>query len=378
MCDTLCARYDHDGGGMLFAKNSDRPAGEVQLVEAHDRRRRRSALTTQYLTIADRDAAATVGSRPAWLWGFEHGINEHRLAVGNEKVWTVDDPRQLPPALLGMDLVRLALERATNAGEAVDVIAALLAEHGQGGSGEADRNEPYFSSFLAADPSGAWIVETSGRRWAARAVDRGAISNRIGLGRDWDRAAPGVAPGTDIGTWRSPRVPTAIADHRLAVTERATGTSPTPRTLAATLRDHGGPPGTPPPAEVGDDFSGVTVCMHVGVETVTTAAMITDLPADPARPVRAWFATGSPCVSVFLPAFPPHVPEVLADPAVWHRLDRLRNRAEQDGDDAQAIRAVLDPLEAELWEEADLQPLPEVFVSTAGDRFLAALDRLDG
>ena len=33
------------------------------------------------------------------------------MAIGNEKIWTIDDPRTLPRALLGMDLVRLGLER---------------------------------------------------------------------------------------------------------------------------------------------------------------------------------------------------------------------------------------------------------------------------
>ena len=101
-------------------------------------------------------------SRPTWLRGAEHGLNEHRVAIGNEKIWTVDDPRGQPPALLGMDLVALVLERARDADEGLAVLTALLAEHGQGGSGEAKRDAPYYSSFLIADPHRAWIVETSG------------------------------------------------------------------------------------------------------------------------------------------------------------------------------------------------------------------------
>ena len=112
MCDTLCVLGDR---GTLFAKNSDRPVSEAQVVEAHGRRRAGGQLHTQYLELADRGAAATVLSRPTWLWGAEHGINEHGVAIGNEMVNTVDDPRLAPPALLGMDLVRLGLERATSA-----------------------------------------------------------------------------------------------------------------------------------------------------------------------------------------------------------------------------------------------------------------------
>src|SRR4051812_155824 len=196
MCDTLCVLGRER---TLFAKNSDRPPNEAQVVEWFDRRAAPGELATQYLTIPDDGAHALVGSRPTWLWGLEHGVNEHRVAIGNEKVWTVDDAHAQPPALLGMDLVRLGLERAESAEAALDVMTMLLERHGQGGTGEPDQDEPYFSSFLVADPRAAWILETSSRTWAARPIEHGgAISNRIALGTDWTRASADVAPGADF------------------------------------------------------------------------------------------------------------------------------------------------------------------------------------
>jgi hypothetical protein len=378
MCDTLCV-IGRDR--TLFAKNSDRPFAEAQVVEWHGRRAAGTELRTQYLTIPDAGAHALLGSRPTWLWGLEHGVNEHRVAIGNEKVWTVDDPKTFPPALLGMDLVRLGLERARTADDALDVITTLLEAHGQGGSGELDHDEPYFSSFLIADPKGAWVLETSARTWAAREVEDGAaISNRISLGTDWTRASSNVNAGESFGEWRNPNTPTAIADHRLAATRNTalattaaatTATTATsaaalgPRDLVATMRHHGerpwGAPGadahdvSPPPETVGDDFAGVTVCMHVRDYQVTTASMIAELAADggPERPLRAWACLGSPCASVYVPLFPPAVPAEMADERQWQRFARLRERVERDAAELAGIRQVLAPVEADLWAEAD-------------------------
>jgi hypothetical protein len=43
----------------------------------------------------------------------------------------------------------------------------------------------------------------------------------------------------------------------------------------------------------------------------------------------------------------------LSDPASWSRFAALRNRVERDGSELEAVRAVLAPIEAELWAEAD-------------------------
>ena len=113
---------------------------------------------------------AVTGSRPTWMWGMEHGVNEAGVAVGNEMIFTLDDPRAVPPALTGMDLVRLALERSRNAAGAVAVVTGLIERHGQGGSGHDHEDVPYWSSFLVADAATAWVVETSGRTWEAEEV----------------------------------------------------------------------------------------------------------------------------------------------------------------------------------------------------------------
>jgi secernin len=401
MCDTLCA-VGRDR--TLFAKNSDRPVAEVQLIESFAPRRGGGRLRTQYTEIDDEGAFALLGCRPEWLWGLETGFNEHRVAIGNEKVFTVDNPYACEPALLGMDLVRLGLERGRTADEALAVMTDLLTRHGQGGVGDQAHDEPYFSSFLLADPRCAWVLETSGRTWAARPVDRtAAISNRLTLGTDWTRASDDVRPGTDFDTYRLARAPTGHADIRLAANRAclAAGSDAlTPRILAAQMRHHGerpwGPPGgdptsvSAPPAAAMSDGTGVTVCMHVRGYQATASSMIVELPSDPGRPARAWVAPGSPCVSVYVPVFPSvGVPRELGDAGVWKRFLTLRERVEADADttdkpertDAlREIRAALGPVEAELWDAADdaaADPHAQgAFSASCWSPVASALDRL--
>jgi secernin len=398
VCDTLAAVGSQ---GTLFAKNSDRPVGEVQIAQAFGRRPHGSELHTQYLTIPDATSAAFVCSRPTWLWGVEHGVNEHRVAVGNEMLWTTSDPRAAPPALIGMDLVRLALERATSADAAVEVITALLARHGQGGAAEADPPKAYFSSFLIADPTRAWVLETSGRTWAARPVGAGAgaaVSNRITLRDDWTIASRDVDPGTDFDRFRRADSSTEHADRRLARSRPLVESGAddiSPADIVSLLRDHGGtrwgrptdPVGdvvAPPPADAPSP-TGVTICMHLRGAQTTNASMIALLPTDPDAPTRAWIALGSPCASVFVPVFPPlGIPSELTRPEMWATFEALRPAVEgPEGTAAlHTVRSVLGPLESELWEQADACATPgrgaerTEYLSDVGHRLIGALRRI--
>jgi secernin len=304
-------------------------------------------------------------------------------------VFTTADPKAAPPALTGMDLVRLGLERGATADEALDVLTRLIERHGQGGSGEEHADEPYWSSFLVADPRGAWVLETSDRTWAARRVDDGAaISNRVALGTAWDRASADVAPGTDVNGWLDPNVPVEAADVRLAATTAcvATGAGALDAPdIVATLRHHGtrpwGAPGArdgvePPPPPDAPEWSGFTVCWHLRGVLSTTASVVADLPADPASPMRVWAALGSPCASVFVPLTVspdgrPGAPRALADAATWRRFAALRDRVEADGAALAEVRAVLAPVEDALW--AAPTPPPSDEAEAALD---AALTRL--
>ena len=319
MCDCLVALPPATASGTtLFAKSSDRPPGESQVLERYPATRRAEPIRATHITVDAADAPETiglVGSRPWWMWGLEHGVNEAGVAIGNETIYTTLDPRPFPPALTGMDLVRLGLERATSAKDAVEVITTLLERYGQGGTGHLGRDRPYWSSFLVADPADAWVVETSGTTWEAeRVTDRRAISNRTTI------------PSFDAAH-RHPRQPVAsFVDPRLRASEAVLSRGGvTVADLKAHQRSHAG----------GDD--GRTICMHVDGVEVTTAAMIAPL-GDPHRhPVR--FLLGSPCTSVYVPLFVHHP---LGVPVRWERVAALRPED----------RAAIDDLEAGLEADA--------------------------
>ena len=126
------------------------------------------------------------------------------MAVGNTALFTRDE---VPATgLLGMDLVRLALERARDATTAKDVITSLLDEHGQGGSAAVDWDRRYHNSFMVVDRGGAWVLETSARHWVAKRMRRvSAISNLATVGDDWDECSDGIdAYARDRGWWTAP------------------------------------------------------------------------------------------------------------------------------------------------------------------------------
>jgi len=341
VCDTLCALAPATReGATLFAKNSDRPPTEPQDLEWHPPRRDTGALRTTYLEIAPHrgDTFGVLGSRPRWMWGMEHGVNEAGLAVGNEAIWTTRNPARYPDALVGMDLVRLALERAGSARDGVEVIVELLDRYGQGGGGHEGGEERYWSSFLLADPHEAYVVDTSAGDHAVEPVDRTrAISNR-----------PAIAGFDAEHGLHRPVIDTKV-DGRLAASRACLDVLPVSvPALQRHLRSHDG------------STDGWTICMHAGDEQATTAGMVVGLPES--GPRIAHVLLGAPCRSVFVPVV---VGEPLDEVPAWERFAAL-------GDDA---RRVLDELEAELAADVRAEP---GWNREAGSRVASVLDQLAG
>jgi len=193
MCDTIAATGSATADGItLFGKNSDREPNEAQnLCHIHRQRHDLGAsVKCTYISIPQvAKTNAVLLSKPFWMWGAEMGVNEHGLAIGNEAVFT-RVPYEKGPALTGMDLLRLALERAATAQTAVHIITDLIETFGQGGNCGYTHKLFYHNSFLLADPESVWVLETAGPHWAAKRVDGiYAISNKITLETSWDIAS---------------------------------------------------------------------------------------------------------------------------------------------------------------------------------------------
>lgn len=401
-CDSLVALGNATAdGAVLFAKNSDRPAGECQpLVQVPaERHPPGSRVRCQYIEIAQvAETARVIGSRPFWLWGFEHGLNEYGVVIGNHTVFSKD--ALAGRGLIGMDLVRLGLERGRTAQQAVEVISALIERHGQGGSGYSDKDWPYHNSFLVADRREAYLLESSDRRWALRRVaEIGSASNHLGIGSDWDALADGAIEHAIANGWwdeandtrfdfaaayrdtsMAPEIISSGRHRRTCELLTAARGTLTPAHLRSALRDHYDGPSYRP-GRTPDDERYFSVCMHAEPVGTTTASLIARLPADADDLLRCWGSLGSPCIGVFLPYYVDgELPEILArggeQPSTdspWWRFKALLTLVERDWTrHGPAVRAYWDEFEEMLAGEAEEVESKAVRLRRAGQRDSAA------
>jgi secernin len=342
MCDTWVALGDVTRDGLtIFAKNSDRPIFDCQPLVLAPRATWPAGATLQLEYRAIPQAAqtyATLGAGPYWCWGYESGINEHGVAIGNEAIFTrtfreaaatlrAGQPADL--GLLGMDLVRLALERSRTAAEAVAAMGALVEQYGQLGSAVPGKDHAaggYDNAFVVTDPSEAWTFEALGRRWVARRTSSGStsISNQLSTRSEWDAGSADLAdyarqrgwwpdepsPPLDVAyAYADDAVPRQVSHIRAARSRQLLAEQHgrvTPEWMMRIARDHyegtflNGPGFDP----ANPDFH--SLCMHVSPADFTwgntASSCVASLPAGSQIPVF-WWTPGPPCNGCYVPFF---------------------------------------------------------------------------
>lgn len=300
-CDTFIAYPPTTADGIvLFGKNSDRPAGEGQSIIKYpaSEHKEGAAVKCTYISIPQaRHTYAVLLSQIDWMWGCEHGTNEHGVVIGNEAVWT-RVPEEQGNLLLGMDLVRLGLERGKSSRDALDVVTNLLAVHGQGGA--CAENDPFFTyhnSFLIADFNEAYILETAGRHWVAQRLKEGGrnISNGLTIRADFDLSSEGIKEyATEIGLWNGndPFDFAAIFSEG-GIEESLSSRQSCGRSLLAAYSTSGKFSRENMISILRDHDSGI--CMHGTFET--TASIVSELYPD--GDAKHWTSGPYPCKSTY-------------------------------------------------------------------------------
>jgi secernin len=370
------------GGNTVFAKNSDRPHDEPQpliQIEAADYSGGFSG--TQFVDVPQ--AAHTyrhVGSKPYWCAGYEHGYNEHQVVIGNEAL-----PSLLleasEPKLVGMEVLRLGLERSKSGEEAVDVITGLVSEFGQGKFSNSAGVRTYDNIFLIADPTSAYVVECVGHDWAVKKVENvTSISNISQIGEDADRMSPGVkSQATKLGLFEMEfgdkfAFSSVFADSENslsglarqcrsdAMLGRDAGQLDV-RSMIEVLTDHSDGE-NPDEDRVVDVAGNLSICLHrtVGESTgASTASLVADLCATDERLPIYWTGLYSPCMTVFLPNFiESELPGVLgigselesADSAWWDFYRLTQHGVKAGAEVRSEIRSELAHLQNDLFKSA--------------------------
>jgi len=323
MCDTsVVLATASKNGEAFFAKNSDRSPNEAQYLTIFPAKdHNKSALVRcTYVEIPQaRHTFSVLLSKPYWMWGAEMGANECGVVIGNEAIFS-KVPAGKAPGLIGMDYLRLALERSATALEALRTITDLLQNYGQSGNCSAEHELYYHNSYLIMDGKEAYVLETIDRMWIAKKVkDFYAISNGLSITTEWDFISDGLIDYAVEKKWCRDKkrfnfkesFSDTIYSKFSQGGERRTCVMKTLeknrgnidlQLMKTVLRSHDLNPQKSFPDR---SFVAWNVCMHAGPgpirDSQTTGSLITQY----SKNAHTFWVTGTaaPCISVFKPVW---------------------------------------------------------------------------
>lgn len=387
MCDTFVrVKGSGDNRTVIFGKNSDREPNEAQVLEHHPPADWPVGATVNctYIKIPQvRNTRGILISRPFWMWGAEIGVNDAGVAIGNEAVFTKMN-MTLEQKLLGMDMLRLALERCTTAETALETITMLLGDHGQGGPcGFEDKKLSYHNSFIIADQKEAWVLETAGPYWAAKKIESFyAISNGLTIGEEFDLNHPDIVEYARKRGWLKPGKSFSFkktysdwfyttfsrCNLRRSQTENRFDRNRTFELEDAfsTLRNHNDSGNYSPDSHLLMN----TVCSHAGLPVSRHASQSTaSLVSESRNGNTTVWATGTsaPCLSIYKPVWLDQVEKLPdytvntdgkynADSRWWQHEMFHRKVLMSYSEHIEDIRSQISEIESELLEKAQSIP----------------------
>lgn len=198
-CTTLMAHGKAArGGGLIMAKNRDQAymTPSAVMVQPHKKYLPGTTCKTVTITLPQvTETYAFTGSGSAGAFGVAFGINEKKVAVASNDANSRDE-LTYEQGLSDNDVVRLVLERAGSAKEGMELVAKLTETYGQGYHGE---------TYEIGDPNEIWVVETTGRRWAAKRYTDTVVSraNQFELTDDYDLCSEDLATFANKMGWDS-------------------------------------------------------------------------------------------------------------------------------------------------------------------------------
>jgi len=348
-CDTIaltskCTVY----GENMFGKNSDRPTAEAQSLRVYKAGEYKDG---EILALTDleipqvKSTYAVVGSQPYWTWGFEMGFNEKGLIIGNEAQGSKNAYEE-DTGILGLDLLRLALERAKDCREGITVITSLLEKYGQNANASALRDRRYENSYLLVDYKEVWLLETAGREWVAKKIDdKIGISNSYTIEENYDMCSENLKDIAYKNRWilreenfnfakayTIPAVRQTLAIPRMRRLNKLLGKEDkhNVKSLSGILRDHFD-------GEIIENRFGnstgnfFSICMHMREwgESETAASIICRTDKD--LGIVSRYALGMPCLSAYIPVYATgYLPESLqvsgkfySDDSLWWKIKKM-------------------------------------------------------
>lgn len=321
MCDTFVHISSQKTGSVIFGKNSDREPNEAQQIVCYPGNfREKNKVKTTFIEVEHpNETYEVILSKPFQMFGAEMGCNEFGVAIGNEAVFTKIPFDKKNIGLTGMDLLRLSLEISKSATEALHNIIYYLEKYGQDAcGGYTEKNFYYHNSFIIADKTEAFVLETAGKHWIyEKVIGYRAISNGLSIEKKYDGISTDAIEFARkkgwtkknetfnfkkaYSQWLMPKL--AACEFRRSNSEQKgkSHSSFTVENAFQILRSHGEQQHSFLP----QNGNTASICMHAsGLFTPhqSVGSMVVELRKE--KPATVWLTgTSAPCLSTFKPFY---------------------------------------------------------------------------